>query len=327
MTKKELVDLTCIKMHRTDEPSRQEAAAYVQARYRIIYDSRIWNDTIGPPLVLNGTMFFNEFGIPITDEQGNILRSGIAGQVIILPYIVGLVISCRWEQQAGLLHVEEMAQQFRIHPETFEAVGEPIGFSIISPSATTMSPGGGKVSIYSSDTNARYSVSIRGSLGETDQAEVIRASGTSPVYSRYSYDEIGSLGKDDQSFDLIVEDQSGGNLLTLPSNETSRLHQRIAFTSTPSNSGALAVLYKKRCRDLIFDSDSTEISKIDNTLLAAAIGDMREGERQYGKASAKAQEVAGLMSTAISMEKEQSANNCRIIPELIHSPDWTGRGD
>jgi hypothetical protein len=111
MTKKELVDLTCIKMHRTDQPSRDEAAAYVRARYRIIYDSRIWTDVIGPPLVLNGTMFYNEFGVPITDESGNILRSGIAGQIIILPYIVGLVISCRWEQQAGLLHVEEMAQQ------------------------------------------------------------------------------------------------------------------------------------------------------------------------------------------------------------------------
>src|SRR4029077_10800303 len=140
--------------------------------------------------------------------------------------------SCRWEAQSGLLHVEEMAQQFRLHPETFESVGEPIGFSIISPSAKTMSPGGGKVSIYSSDTNARYSVSIRGSLGETDQAEVIRASGTSPVYSRYSYDKTRSLRQDDQSFDLFVEDQSGGNLLTPPANETSRLHQRIAFTST-----------------------------------------------------------------------------------------------
>jgi hypothetical protein len=327
MTKKELVDLTCIKMHRTDEPTRQEAAAYVRARYRIIYDSRIWNDTIGPPLILNGTMFLNEFGVPITDEAGNILRSGIAGQVIILPYIVGLVISCRWEQQAELLHVEEMAQQFRIRPDTFEAVGEPIGFSITSPSATKMSPGGGRISIYSSDTNARYAVSIRGNLGETEQSEVIRASGTSPVYSRYSYDEIGSLGKDDTSFDLVVEDQSGGNLLTLPAHETSRLHQRIAFTSTPANPGALAVLYKRRCRDLIFDSDSTEIRRIDDMILSAVEGEMRTGERQYGKAVAKAQEVSGLMLNAISQDKEQSANNTRIIPELIHSPDWTGRGD
>jgi hypothetical protein len=135
------------------------------------------------------------------------------------------------------------------------------------------------------------------------------------------------LGKDDTSFDLIVEDQSGGNLLTLPANESSRLHQRIAFTSTPSNSGALAVLYKRRCRDLINDSDATEIGKIDNMLLAAVETDMRSGERQYGKASLKAQEVQGLMSVAISMEKEQSANNCRIIPDLIHSSDWSGKGD
>ena len=33
------------------------------------------------------------------------------------------------------------------------------------------------------------------------------------------------------------------------------------------------------------------------------------------------------MSVAISMEKEQSANNCRIIPDLIHSADWSGKGD
>jgi hypothetical protein len=189
-----------------------------------------------------------------------------------------------------------------------------------------MSPGGGKISIYSTDTNARYNVSIRGNLGEIDQTEVIRASGTSPVYSRYSYDHIGSLGKDDTTFDLLVEDQSGGNLLTLSANESSRLHQRISFHSTPSNSGALAVLYKRRCRDLILDSDAVEIhgDKIDDMLIAGAIGDMREGERQYGKAALKSQEVMGLMNMAISMEKEQGANNCRIIPELLHSPDWSG---
>ena len=72
--------------------------------------------------MLNGTMFYNEFGVPITDESREHPEKWIAGQMIILPYIVGLVISCRWEQQAGLLHVEEMAQQFRLHPETFEAV-------------------------------------------------------------------------------------------------------------------------------------------------------------------------------------------------------------
>ena len=177
MTKKELVDLVTTKCHRTDDPSRQEAAAYVRARYRIIYESRIWRDSIDGPLLLSGSVFLNEFGVPITDDQGNILKSGIAGQIIILPAIVGRVISCRWGSSSDLLNVEEMAQQFRINPQLFDSVGDPIGFSITSPSATTMSPGGGKISIYSSDTNARYSVSIRGNLGEVDQSETIRASG------------------------------------------------------------------------------------------------------------------------------------------------------
>lgn len=327
MTRKELVDLVTTKCHRTDDPSRQEAAAYIRARYRIIYESRIWRDSIDPPLVLQGTLFYNEFGVPITDEEGNILRSGIAGQVIILPVIVGRIISCRWGSNAEQLHVEELAQQFRLNPQLFESVGDPIGFSVTSPSAVTMSPGGGKISIYSTDSNARYSVSIRGNLGETDQSEQLRASGISPIYSRYSYDQISALGKDDTSFDLIVEDQSGGNLLTLPADESSRLHQRIHFHSTPANSGSLMILYKRRCRDLINDSDATEIDGIDNAVLAAAISDMREGERQYSKAALKAQEVQGLMSNAIGLEKEQSANNCRIIPELIHSGDWSGKDD
>ena len=68
------------------------------------------------------------------------------------------------------------------------------------------------------------------------------------------------------------------------------------------------ILYKRKCKDLINDSDSTEIEGFDNMVLAAAISDMREGERQISKAAAKAQEVAGLMQVAIDLEKEQSAS-------------------
>ena len=81
------------------------------------------------------------------------------------------------------------------------------------------------------------------------------------------------------------------------------------------------VMYKRRCKDLIHDSDSTEIEGFDNMILAAAISDMYEGARHLNKAASKVAEVQGLMQIAIDLEKEQSASMPRLIPD---EGSWDG---
>ena len=312
MTLSEIVDLVCLKMHRVDEESNQEARKYVISRYRIIHDSRLWKDT-RDIFDFRGQVLLTQDGSPIMDGAGNILATGIAGQIIILPALVGKVIACRWGN-FSTLEVEELQTLFRTNPQAFNEIGDPVSFSVVAPSAVHTAPGGQILTVNSTQANANYTVSIRGRYFDQDQSERLTVSGFSLISSQYRYDEIFALSKTSQEYDLIVKDALGGRLLTLPSEETYRFHQRIHFHSTPTSPGTMLLFYKRRCRDLFYDSDATEIQGIDNMVLAAAISDMREGERQYSKAMQKAGEVAGLMQVAIDLESQNAAFP-RIIPD------------
>ena len=325
MTLAELTDQVCQKVHRNDAPARAEAKMYIKARHRILWESRIWRDAIDPPLLLSGRTLTNEFGEPLMDENGNIITTGLVDQILILPAICSRVINCRWGNNI-VLQNEELWNMIRLNPSIFDQTGDPIGFSVTSPSGTQVSPGGLPLRFTTSSVDAVFDVTIRGRLNDVDQSEVVRVTGGGPTNSVNSYDHISALGKETLEANLTVTDSLGTTLLNLPANEGDRKHQRIHFHSTPRNPGTLMILYKRKCKDLINDSDSTEIEGFDNMVLAAAISDMREGERQISKAAAKAQEVAGLMQVAIDLEKEQSASMPRLIPDPGDGWDLHGKG-
>jgi hypothetical protein len=325
MTLKELADQVCTKCHRNDAPAQAEARTYIKARYRILYESRIWRDAIDPPLLLRGRTLTNEFNEPLTDEDGNILTTGLVDQILILPAIASRVINCRWGSNI-VLQNEELWNMVRLNPSIFDQTGDPIGFSVTSPSGTQVSPGGLPLVFTSSNIDAAFNVTVRGRLNDVDQTEVVPVTGAGATTSINAYDHISSLGKDTLEYPLTVKDSIGTTLLRLPAEEGDRKHQRIHFHSTPRSPGTLMILYKRKCKDLVHDSDSTEIEGFDNMVLAAAISDMREGERQISKAAAKAQEVAGLMQVAIDLEKEQSASMPRLIPDEGSVQDLPGKG-
>ena len=138
--------------------------------------------------------------------------------------------------------------------------------------------------------------------------------GTSISTSTYSYDTIYSLSKGTTTADLEVTSYiDGAQLLMLQTHETERKHQRIHVHSTPRNASVGLMLFKKTFTPLINDSDSPEITGIDNALLAAAISDMQEGQRQYGKGAAKMQESVAMIGTMADLERHQSENLTRLI--------------
>jgi hypothetical protein len=316
MTLSELIDHVCTNSHRPDQESQDEARKYIRNRYRILWNTRLWRDAIDT-ILLEGTRLLNEFGEPILDQNGNFITTGLIDQIVILPAVVSRIISCRWVNTT--LEVEEMSTVFRTNPQAFNEVGDPLSFSIIAPAGVPQQPGGRALRLRSSSPDATYTVSVRGMLGNVDQTEVIILAGNAQVSSFYSYDTISSLAKTSRSEDLEVQDDLGTTLMNLPREESQRLHQRIHFHRTPRTAGSLFVLYKRRCRDLYYDSDCTEVEEMDNMLIAAAMSDMKAGGGEYSKAAAKSQEVATLMDIAIRLEREQSASNPRIIP-------WDGGG-
>lgn len=291
MTLLDYIDFVCTKMHRTDAASMANCKKYLQLRYQTIYESRLWRDA----------------QIPLA-------TSFSAEQVKILPYIVDRVLGCRWGTNIKL-NPEQLWTVLTINPSRFSEVGDPVSYSIISPSAVLLSPGGNKINIQTTDSSPNFRVSIYGSLSSEEVSETISITGTSVVESINRYDEIFVLSKSDESHNLSVRRvDTSAQILYLKSFEKERKHQRIHFHSTPINSSSAIVLCKKKFNPLRNDEDAPELSGIDTALLAWAMGDMLEDQRHYGKAAAKFNEAALAEQIMVSMEKEQSENIVRIIP-------------
>jgi hypothetical protein len=245
-----------------------------------------------------------------------------ATQTVILPAIVDRVIACRWNSTL-LLQYEQPITVINLDPTLFDADADPISFSTIAPSGLLVTPAGGKIAIMSTSAAAGYNVSVRGIYSGSEVYETMTAAGAAAVTSTNNYDEVLHISKDSDTVDMIVKNEAlSATLLTLPASETHRFHQRLHFHATPTQTSTDAlILYKRRCNDLVTDSDSTEIVGIDAGIEALAEADMLEGQRQYAKASAKREEAGYLIQAVSDMELHQSANMVRIIPDT-YGQEW-----
>ena len=305
MTLSDLVTLVCTKMHRTDAESQAEAKVYLKARYRMIWDSRPWKDALA-----------------VMDVGDISLRT------ITLPGVVDRILAVRWNRMT--IEAEHLVTIFLTDPQRFDSISNPLSYSLIAPSGVEVCPDGEQLTMYSDSASAQFTVAIHGMLGSVEQREVVAISGASNSTSVNSYDEIHSLSKTSTTNALTVKNAfTATTLVALQAGETSKSHQRIMLHSTPTDAKNVFVLYKRRCPELIADSDATELSGIDNALVAAGITDMLEGQRHFGKAQVKAQETGILVQAAADLDTHQSANIIRIIPwdsAVDESPGLPGKG-
>ena len=291
MTLEQYVDLACTKLHRTDLPSRQEARKYVRSRYQMIYEGCPWRDVIEAMVV------------PFPLQQ-----------VVILPHIIDRIMGIRWGDSIMLRNVS-LWETMQMNPAKFEEIGDPLSYSIISPSGVQVDPLGSMLNLATGAATQPYQVSITGSYqGALKYEQVTVSGGTNITVTAHRYDHVATLSKSTVTADLEVSRSSDGQqILLLQSWESERKHQRIHCHSTPRNASTGLTLYKKSFTPLISDSDSPEITGIDNALLAAVISDMQEGQRQYGKAASKMQEAVAMIGTMADLERHQSENATRLI--------------
>ena len=304
MTLGDYVDLVTTKVHRTDEPSRAEARKYIASRYQMIYESYPWRDAC---------------------EVAGIALA--ATQTVILPHIADRVIGCRWG--SGLtLRNDNLWTILQIDPAAFDRIGDPISYTIYSPSAVHTAPPGQQIAVQTTVASPDFQVSVYGAYRGQDKNESIRITGTVPVVSVNRYDDIYSLSKYNNSHDLTVRAaDSSEELLYLSAAEQERKHQRLHFHSAPANTTTALVLYKRQIKPLVNDSDAPELAGIDNALLSCAIADMRESERQYAKANAKLEEGIGLVRTMADLERHQSESVVRLIPIISDNEDFVWGSD
>lgn len=297
MTLGEYVDLICSKCRRTDNPTREEARTYIRNKYRTIYESKPWRDVSGVIVV----------PIPAT-------------QVVILPQIIDRVVSCRWSDQFSLKSAT-LYDIIELNPHKFEEVGDPLSFSIISPSAVAVPPLGQKIRLTTSGSTPEFKVSLHGSYNGDKVSEIINMTGNNTVESLNRYDEIFSLSLGNRTSDLQIKRADDGvQMLFLDTWENERKHQRIHFHSTPKEEGTALILHKRDFQPLRDDSSAPEIAGIETALEEFAMYDMRQAERQYSMAAAHLQAAAAAVAAMADLERHQSAHRVKIIP-------WVGFGE
>ncbi len=299
MTLGELIELACIKCHRTDDETRAEVRNYITARYQMLWDSRPWRDALA---ILT---------LPVE----------MVSRITILPGVVDRVQAVRWGD-GDTLEPRDYGVAFSVDPASFERAGTPANYSLIAPSGVEIAPGGGKIKVNSSDANATGTVSILGMDGIYERSETLSLAGTGLINSVYDYDEVHSLSKSTTTYDITAKKSDDTQILFLTAAESGRRFQRIQFQSEPDEDKALLILFKRRCRPLKNDADATELSGVDNALLAAAISDVMEGQRQYAKAQIKAQEATALAQAMADLERHQSASGISLVPyDAAMAPD------
>jgi hypothetical protein len=218
-----------------------------------------------------------------------------------------------------------------IDPNRFDQEGEPISFSVISPSGVLASPGGSTISLSTTDASPSFSVSVYGSYNGEELSETVSISGMGVVTSANNYDEIFSLSKTDILHNLsVARTDTATQILYLKPHENERIHQRLHFHSASLNQSTGLVLYKRAFRALINDSDSPDpIGGLETALLALAEADMYQAARQFTKKDNKLQEAVVAVAAMVDLERNQSANLTRIIPdisvtsgEIENSKEW-----
>src|SRR5436190_5421204 len=80
----------------------------------------------------------------------------------------------------------------------------------------------------------------------------------------------------------------------------------ITVYPTPAVNTALLIYGKRKCPGLSNDSDESLLRNCDNCIIAYAMGDMLERQRQYGKAQSKFTEAGALLEEAKKVEQEQA---------------------
>jgi len=291
MTLGEIANLVCLKAHRNDDTALSEAKAYVRARYEMIWNAQLWRDSLC------------EVVIPAND----------VAKEMILPAVVDRVLSIATD--GSDLRCETLQVIYRVDPSRFDAgARSPVDFVILPPSAISSPPNGAQLKFTADSPDAFGKVSIRGMHGDEDYSETLTLNGLNYVFTVYPYDVVFSLSKESAGYGMAVYDELDFKVLDLPPALTSQAFQRISLLNAPDRQRPMRLLAKRRIKPLIEDSDSPELTGIDNALIAAALGDLLEAMRQYGKAQAKFQESGEFVRQMARLEREQSAGVARIIP-------------
>jgi hypothetical protein len=285
----------------TDEDSLAQCQRFLNARLRMIWDSALWRDSLCLATVS--------------------LEAGASW--IILPVSVERVLKLRAGAGAALPPLEG-SLVFDYAPDLFEAAGDPLGFAVFAP--VVHGPCGGAddgliVTEGSGPSVARDAG--RKAFIEVEQADGSRV--TETLLSGGAAFGVEAAGRFIVRFSkevTVAAYQVGfgdGTPLSAPlAPEETQFPRRarVRLVRTPPAAIEVLALCKRSYPGLTNDFESPALANVDNALLAYAMADMLERQRQYAKAQLKLQEAQTQMAILHDLERNQSACESRLVPAM-----------
>lgn len=302
LTLGEMADLACEKVNKTDDDSLTLCKKFIRRRYKLIYNSYLWKDSLElAEGVVNGST---------ANSQSNI---------VIMPRWMERVVAVR-EGDANTLTVEEQSLFFKKDAGMIGRTGSCAGFHQIKPywwpeffefdylyfRSLNGADGGREVHIQDPENGSRYSGELISTYEASFDLSVLEGS-----------DLI--LTKDVTDGPVILWGDPAGTQVSISGEDTSIRYERIRLIDDPGEDVELLVLGKRRAAELVEDFDVPAIQNIEDALIAHAQSDMLERDRQYAKAELKRAEAAMQIRSAIDQERNQSANIVQIVPVSYHT--------
>lgn len=317
MTLAEIASYVTGKMEQTDDESVAACKLFVQSRYRMIWDSQPWKDTLS--LVTLGPGY---------------------GNWLVFPPNISRVLKIRLDPSSTLSPIQPVSV-FDFNNTLWENSGTPQMFSVFpsvvsGPVLNPNADGAPTVTIFPNNTGADaladvgkvFVFEVEGGDGRTytEEVTVIGPTDVTPIVS-VSPLNIGqfvtrfSKGITSASYLVQMSGDTYSGVVVLPTDTSAPRRARVRILGTAgqttlstSGTNTFLAMCKRVNPGLLDDNDTSAIEGIDNALIDFAQADMLERDRQYGKAQAKIASANSQLGVAFDLENRQTANESRIIP-------------
>ena len=110
-------------------------------------------------------------------------------------------------------------------------------------------------------------------------------------------------------------DGTGTPIAFVPLAQDATGQTRLRLLQRPQQDGTLLLAGKRKCIELVLETDSPILPGVDETLVAFVMADLYQYLRQFAKAQACQQEGTALLQKMVEIETSQASEVRQIIPE------------
>lgn len=273
-----------------DADTIAKAKEFVADRYRDIWDRAPWKGALATVRKAS-TYPYNLLALPYACDRLMGVRCG------------------RRELQQTPLDIVMMGGY-----ERFTETGDPSEYVQLAPALWTSPtyPSGISTLRVTGDGLSPVKVTWTATNGEQYASTVTPPSGSylNVASNVVSLDHVSQ----DSAADVVFADSEGPIYYVYSTYPNPIPLQRILFTTTPSAAETYTLLFKRKCIELVADSDIPALNGVERTLLDYAHADMLEWIRQVAKAEIKRAEAEKSFELLRRSECWQEQTLRRVIP-------------